>query len=136
MNMFSSVTWMGGVAVAICLAVASNNGTAKSPCTSAEPVRLILDTDMGPDYDDVGAMAVMYALADSGKVQVLATLSSNKDERTVPCIEVLNTYFNRPDMPVGAPKGEGGVSMTTWHKEKWTDFLPAHYPHKSHCTYM
>ncbi len=131
MNVFSSVIWMGGVAVAICLAVASNNGTAKSPCTSAEPVRLILDTDMGPDYDDVGAMAVMYALADSGKVQVLATLSSNKDERTIPCIEVLNTYFNRPDMPVGAPKGEGGVTMTTWHKVKWTDFLPAHYPHKT-----
>ena len=64
MNMFSSVAWMGGVAVAICLAVASNNGTAKSPCTSAEPVRLILDTDMGPDYDDVGAMAVMHALAE------------------------------------------------------------------------
>ena len=61
----------------------------------ARPVNLILDTDLGPDYDDVGAMALMHALADSGQVNVLATVSSNKDEHVVPCIEVLNTYFNR-----------------------------------------
>lgn len=36
----------------------------------------------------------MHALADSGQVNILATLSSNHDERVVPCIEVLNTYFN------------------------------------------
>ena len=72
-----------------------------------QPVNLILDTDLGPDYDDVGAMALMHALADSGQVNILATLSSNHDERVVPCIEVL----------------------TTWHKTKWTDELPANYPH-------
>ena len=75
-----------------------------------QPVNLILDTDLGPDYDDVGAMALMHALADSGQVNILATLSSNHDERVVPCIEVLNTYFNRPDIPVGAPKSEPGAS--------------------------
>ena len=78
-----------------------------------QPVNLILDTDLGPDYDDVGAMALMHALADSGQVNILATLSSNHDERVVPCIEVLNTYFNRPDIPVGAPKSEPGASLTT-----------------------
>ena len=51
-----------------------------------QPVNLILDTDLGPDYDDVGAMALMHALADSGQVNILATLSSNHDERVVPCI--------------------------------------------------
>ena len=58
-------------------------------------VNLILDTDMGPDYDDVGAMTLMYALADSGQVNILATLSSNKDEQAIPCIEVINEYFKR-----------------------------------------
>lgn len=97
----------------------------------AQPVNLILDTDLGPDYDDVGAMALMHALADSGQVNILAVVSSNKDERVIPCIEVLNTYFNRPDIPVGAPKSEGGASLTTWHKTKWTEVLPARYPHKT-----
>ena len=85
-------------------------GCASSHTDRMEPVHLILDTDLGPDYDDVGAVALMHALADSGQVNVLATLSSNKDERVIPCIEVLNTYFKRPNLPVGAPKSEGGVS--------------------------
>lgn len=96
-----------------------------------QPVNLILDTDLGPDYDDVGAMALMHALADSGQVNILATVSSNKDEHVVPCIEVLNTYFKRPDIPVGAPKSEGGASLTTWHKTKWTEELPDRYPHET-----
>ena len=86
--------------------------------------------DMAPDYDDVGAMAVLHALADSGEVDILATVSSNKQETTAPCIDVCNTYFGRPGIPVGAPKGEG-VSMDTWHKGlKRTEELPSRFPHK------
>ena len=109
------------------------NGTAKKTAQEAavQPVNLILDTDLGPDYDDVGAMAVMHALADSGYVNILATLSSNHDESVIPCIDVLNTYFNRPDIILGAPKSEGGVTMTSGHKIKWTEVLPAKYPHKT-----
>lgn len=92
-------------------------------------VNLIFDTDMGPDYDDVGALTVAHALADSGQVNILATISCNKDERVVPCIEVINTYFGRPSIPVGAPKSPGGVSMTAGNKIKWTDVLPQKYKH-------
>lgn len=74
-------------------------GCSPSNITNAHKVRLILDTDLGPDYDDVGAMAVMHALADSGYVDILATVSSNKSELTIPCIEIINTYFKRPDIP-------------------------------------
>ena len=114
------------------LAACSGKSAVTAPDeTTVQPVNLILDTDLGPDYDDVGAMALMHALADSGQVNILAVVSSNKDEHVVPCIEVLNTYFNRPDIPVGASKSEGGVSLTTWHKTKWTEELPARYPHKT-----
>ena len=69
-------------------------------------------------------------MRDSGEVDILATVSSNKQETTAPCIDVLNTYFGRPGIPVGAPKGEG-VSMDTWHKGlKWTEELPSRFPHK------
>ncbi|MDR2040861.1 MAG: nucleoside hydrolase [Tannerella sp.] len=95
------------------------------------PVRLIFDTDLGPDYDDAGALALLHALADSGQVELLATVSSNSDERVVPCIEVINTYFGRPGIPVGAPKGEGSVSLTSGHRAKWTDLLPQKYPHRT-----
>jgi len=98
---------------------------------SKKSVNLILDTDLGPDYDDVGAMAVLHALADSGQVHILATLSSNHHEAVVPCIEVLNTYFGRAGIPVGAPKSEGGANQTENHKIKWTEVLPAKYPHRT-----
>ncbi len=57
--------------------------------------KIIFDTDLGPDYDDVGALAFLHAMADSGKVEILATVSSNKQELVVPSIEVINTWFNR-----------------------------------------
>lgn len=117
---------------ALSLLVACNGSPKKAVQeTAIQPVNLILDTDLGPDYDDVGAMAVLHALADSGYVDILATLSSNHDESVIPCIDVLNTYFNRPDIPLGASKSEGGVTMTSGHKIKWTEVLPAKYPHKT-----
>lgn len=88
---------------------------------------LILDTDIGPDYDDVGAMAVMHALADKGEVKPLAVISSNKNELVVPVIEILNTYFGRPELPTGAPKGNGASFGAT---QKWPEMLVEKYPHK------
>jgi len=39
----------------------------KPETTLQEPVKIIFDTDFGPDYDDVGALAFLHAMADSGK---------------------------------------------------------------------
>ena len=59
------------------------------------PVKIIFDTDLGPDYDDVGALAFLHAVADSGKAEILATISSNKHELVAPSIEVINTVFQQ-----------------------------------------
>ena len=59
------------------LAACSRKSAVTAPEeTTVQPVNLILDTDLGPDYDDVGAMALMHALADSGQVNILAVVSS------------------------------------------------------------
>lgn len=116
------------------VACANRQSATNAGCDKKQPVNLILDTDLGPDYDDVGAMAVMHALADSGQVNILATLASNSDWRVVPCIEVLNAYFGRPDIPVGAPKGVDAPSLTSGHRTKWTEALPARYPHHTAST--
>lgn len=95
------------------------------------PINLILDTDLALDYDDVGAMAVMYALADSGYVNVLATISSNAHEMVIPCIEVLNNYYGYPNMAIGVSKSDDTPSFTSRHKIKWTEELPKRYLHKT-----
>src|SRR5512133_1257382 len=91
-----------------------------------EVVKIIFDTDLGPDYDDVGALAFLHAMADSGKVEILATVSSNKNELVAPSIQVINTYFGRPDLIIGAPKSAGVNIGTPYH---WPDSIVNKYPH-------
>ena len=98
---------------------------------SYKPISIILDTDIGPDYDDVGAVTILHALADSGKVQILGIFSSNKDSLVVPTIDVLNHYFGRPDIPTGAPKS-GGVTISA--SQHWPDSIVARYPHQYRST--
>lgn len=99
-------------------------GSAQLP---VQKIRIILDTDIGPDYDDAGAMAVLHAMADSGKVQILGTFSSNKDSLVVPTIDLLNTWFGRPGILTGSPK-KGGVSISS--SQHWPDSLVSRFPHK------
>lgn len=93
---------------------------------SPKAVNIIVDTDIGPDYDDVGALAVLHALADKGCVKPLAVMASNKNELVAPSIDVLNTYFGRPGLPIGAPK-EKGADIGAW--QKWPQMLVNKYPH-------
>ena len=72
-----------------------------------EPVKVIFDTDMVGDFDDVGALACLHALADAGEAEILATVSSTRGNASVGAIQVINTYYGRGDLPVGAPKGTG-----------------------------
>jgi inosine-uridine nucleoside N-ribohydrolase len=98
---------------------------------SGNTVSIIFDSDLGPDYDDVGALAFLHAMADSGKVEILATIASNKHELVAPSIEVINTYFGRPELPLGAPKTEGVNIGSSQH---WADSIVAKYPHKINAT--
>ena len=93
---------------------------------SIQPVKIIFDTDLGPDYDDVGALAFLHAMADSGKAEILATIASNKNDLVAPSIDVINTYFGRKEIPIGAPKS-AGVSLTA--SQHWPDSIVAKYPH-------
>ncbi|MEP6594762.1 MAG: nucleoside hydrolase [Ginsengibacter sp.] len=89
-------------------------------------VSIIFDTDMGPDYDDVGAITLLHAFADSGNAKILATIASTKYEGVAAVLNVLNTYFKRPGIPIGVPKGTA-VRQKDW--QHWTDTLITKYPH-------
>ncbi len=67
----------------------------------APPVRLIFDTDIQGDVDDVGTVTLLHALADRGEVELLAMGVSSKNPWSPLCLDALNTYFGRPDIPLG-----------------------------------
>ena len=82
--------------------------------------KIIFDTDMGPDYDDIGAIAVLHALADRGECEILATVASDRHPSIAPTLEVFNRYFNRGDLPVGiAGKDAPGFTASN----NWNDTI-------------
>jgi inosine-uridine nucleoside N-ribohydrolase len=91
-----------------------------------KPLPVIFDTDMGPDYDDVGAITLLHAFADSGKATILATMSSNKYEGVAAVINLFNTYFHRPEIPIGVPRT---AAVNQRDKQHWTDSILSKYPH-------
>ncbi len=73
---------------------------------AAEPVAIILDADMESDVDDVGALALLHALADLGEARILAVMISAANPHSAPCADRINAYYGRGDLPVGNVKGE------------------------------
>jgi len=98
-----------------------------SQAQKTKPIPVIFDSDMGPDYDDVGAITLLHAFADSGYINILATVASTKYEGVAAVFNVLNTYFRRPELLIGVPKSKALELKDSQH---WTDSLLLNYPHK------
>ena len=90
------------------------------PCSSFAQTKIIFDTDMGPDYDDVGALTVLHALSSKGECEILATVASDGHPDIAPTIKVINAYFGKPDIPIGIPT-EHAPNFTA--NNNWNDSL-------------
>ena len=77
---------------------------ARLPAT--QRARVILDTDMSGDADDAGALALLHALVDRGECELLATVVNRKDKTgaSAAAVDAINTYYGRPDIPIGTDK--------------------------------
>ena len=95
--------------------------------SNAQPKQVIFDTDMGPDYDDVGALTVLHNFADQGKANILATIASTRYEGVAAVLNVFNTYFKRPEIPIAVADSNGLLLKDFQH---WTDTVISRYPHK------
>jgi len=77
-------------------------------CTSPEqktiePTKIILDTDMGSDCDDVGALALLNEYSNNGKVEILGVIySSGIIPYGVGVIDAINKYYGNNNIPIGA----------------------------------
>ena len=87
-------------------------------------LKIIFDTDMHTDCDDAGALAVLHALADRGECEILAAMCSTKDPQAAAAIDAINTYYGRPDIPIGIILNRHGVKMAS----KYTERLAVDFP--------
>lgn len=74
---------------------------------NTQTVKIIFDSDMESDVDDVGALAMLHGLADRGDAEILATISCSLNPWSAPMLDVINTYYGRPDIPIGNVKTFG-----------------------------
>ncbi len=75
---------------------------------AVEPVRLIFDTDICGDCDDVLALGMIHALELRGHCRLLAVTISVDHEQAAPFVDAVNTFYGRGDIPIGVV-GKGGV---------------------------
>lgn len=79
---------------------------ATGPKPAPPRPRIIFDTDMSGDCDDAGALAMLHALADRDECDILAVVTNRKDKTnaSAAAVDVINTYYGRPDLPIGTDK--------------------------------
>jgi inosine-uridine nucleoside N-ribohydrolase len=72
-----------------------------SAARAAEPVRLILDTDIGNDIDDALALALINSLENRAEVRLLAVTITKDNRWSAPFVDLEDTFYGRPDIPIG-----------------------------------
>ncbi len=74
------------------------------PVLAVEPVAVIFDTDITGDVDDVLALAMLHTLADRGECSIEAVTISKINPLAAPFVDAVNTFYGRPDIPIGATR--------------------------------
>lgn len=67
---------------------------------TTEPIRLIVETDMGNDIDDALAFDLIYKAMDEGRIDLLAIGNHKLSPTATDYIDILNTWYGYPDIPL------------------------------------
>ena len=98
---------------------------------AAEPVKIIFDTDMGNDVDDVVALDMLYKYMDEGKIELLGIISSKREEGSIRFIDAMNTLYGYPNIPIGIVKSYPEENYTcTDTKLNYADYTVAAHQYK------
>ncbi|MBE0674623.1 MAG: nucleoside hydrolase [Bacteroidales bacterium] len=98
-----------------------------------QPVKVIFDSDMALDSEDMNALCLLHALADRGEAEILATIASGYETNRASgaTMDAINTFYGRPDIPVGTTK----INLI-FHKyaipiapSSWTTIVRDNWPH-------
>ena len=98
-----------------------------------EKIKIVLDTDMGSDCDDAGALAVLHNLAKIGEAEVLAAVHCCSEISGAYAVKSINEWYGRQNVPVGRYDKkkflEGGV-YSKYTKPIMEKYLQTHATQK------
>ena len=86
--------------------------------------RIFVDTDLGSDCDDGGALALLHALAGLGLCDIIGITYCISCESGPAAIDAINRYYGRQDIPIGSLQ-MGGYPANSKHP--FTDVIKEEY---------
>jgi len=87
------------------------------------PLKVILDTDFGDDGDDLLSLMMLHYMQDRGECEIVAIGQANSNKESPLAIDVVNTYYGRPNIPIGIVKTPiHGIA------NQYSSFLIDNYP--------
>ena len=101
MRSVAECIWLLSAMVAIGVQAESGPAAEHTP----QPVKVVLETDFTLDVDDVGALAVLHALADNGEAEILGISYNEVQRNAAAAIRAVNAWYGRSDIPVGVFTG-------------------------------
>jgi inosine-uridine nucleoside N-ribohydrolase len=84
-----------------------------SATTAFSQVKIIFDTDLGGDIDDLGALVMLNNFMDKGECELLAVMCWSTEQYAVAAIDGVNRYYKHPDIPIGTRRGD--TSYVSWN---------------------
>lgn len=90
----------------------------------ADVPSIIFDTDICGSTDDLVALRAIYDYIDEGKCNLLGIIVDREGERNASCVDVFNTFYGHPDIPVGLVR-QGIKDAKVWNDysaiAQWVD---------------
>lgn len=83
--------------------------------SQAQP-KIIFDTDIGGDADDLGALAMLHNYVKHNKCELLAIMNWGTDKYAVPAIDAINRFYLHPEIPIGTRKDGTTTSDLQYNK--------------------
>ena len=83
--------------------------------TFSQP-KIIFDTDIGGDADDLGAIAMLHNYVKRGDCELLAVMSWSTDKYAVPAIDAINRFYHHPNIPIGTRKDGTSTDVSNYNQ--------------------
>ncbi len=92
---------------------------------SQSQTRIIFDTDIGGDADDLGALAMLHHFIDKNECELAAVMCWSTEQYAVSAIDAVNRFYAHPDIPIGARKDTIHYLESNYNK-----VIADKFPHK------
>lgn len=86
--------------------------------------KVILDTDMDSDVDDVAALAMLHHLVARNELQLLGVVVTSDDPFAPLCADAINNYYDNGAIPIGFLKKQATMAGNSKYARQISETFP------------